>query len=215
MSDARGRFLDMSIIFPGSTSDCLAFEGMSLFSQLEEGLLDAGLCLFGDNAYLNTSYMATPYVGAAAGDRDAYNFYHSQVRIRIECAFGMLMNRWAILRKALLIGISLQRSVALVIDLAKLHNFCINVTDEECDVPSMTAADNLNISLGGGIPLERDEAAQMRLPRQLMGGGDHFDDMDRLTHRARERDAAINHDGLLPCEHLCRQVQDGNLSPTS
>jgi hypothetical protein len=58
--DVRGRILDISIQYPGSTSDCLAFEGMSLFHRLEEGILDPTLCLFGDNAYLNTPYMATP-----------------------------------------------------------------------------------------------------------------------------------------------------------
>jgi DDE superfamily endonuclease len=50
--DVRGRILDISIMYPGSTSDCLAFEGMSLFHQLENGLLAPGLCIFGDNAYL-------------------------------------------------------------------------------------------------------------------------------------------------------------------
>ena len=29
--NARGRFLDISILYPGSTSDCLAFEEMTLF----------------------------------------------------------------------------------------------------------------------------------------------------------------------------------------
>ena len=60
VSDVRGRILDISIVYPGSTSDCLAFEGMSLYQKLEDGILAPGLCLFGDNAYLNTSYMTTP-----------------------------------------------------------------------------------------------------------------------------------------------------------
>ena len=49
--DVRGRILDISIMYPGSTSDCLAFEGMSLFQKLEDGILAPGLCIFGDNAY--------------------------------------------------------------------------------------------------------------------------------------------------------------------
>ena len=44
--DARGKFLDISIMYPGSTSDCLAFEGMSLYSKLENGVLAPGLCFF-------------------------------------------------------------------------------------------------------------------------------------------------------------------------
>jgi hypothetical protein len=53
-------------MYPGSTSDCLAFKGMSLFRDLEEG---PGLCLFGDNASLNSSYMATPYSGVSGGTK--------------------------------------------------------------------------------------------------------------------------------------------------
>jgi DDE superfamily endonuclease len=111
--DVRGRILDISIMYPGSTSDCLAFEGMSLFRRLEQGLLGDGLCLFGDNAYLNTAYMATPYAGVSGGTPDAYNFYHSQLRIRIECCFGMLTHRWAILRSAIPINVSVAKTVAL------------------------------------------------------------------------------------------------------
>jgi hypothetical protein len=89
--DVKGQILDISILYPGSTSDCLAFEGMSLFQKLEEGLLAPGLCIFGNNAYLNTPYMATPYAAVSGGTMDSYNFYHSQLRIRIECAFGILI----------------------------------------------------------------------------------------------------------------------------
>ena len=50
---------------------------------LEDGLLADGLVIFGDNAYLNTKYMATPYPNIAGHDKekskDNYNFYHSQV----------------------------------------------------------------------------------------------------------------------------------------
>ena len=77
--DVRGWILDTSIQFRGSTSDCLAFEGMSLFQKLEEGISAPGLCLFGDNAYLNTPYMATPYAAVSGGTKDSYNFFHSQL----------------------------------------------------------------------------------------------------------------------------------------
>jgi hypothetical protein len=44
--DCRGRILDISVVFPGTTSDCLAFEGSSLFQRLERGLLLPHLCFF-------------------------------------------------------------------------------------------------------------------------------------------------------------------------
>ena len=75
--DARSRILDMAVQFPGSMSDILAFKGMALFDRLEEGLLAPGLCLFGDNAYINTPYMATPYSNVAGDSKDSYNFHHS------------------------------------------------------------------------------------------------------------------------------------------
>jgi hypothetical protein len=62
----KGSFfgLEMLIVFPGSTSDCLAFEGSLLFKRLEDGLLLQRLCLFGgDNAYINSQFMETPFSG--------------------------------------------------------------------------------------------------------------------------------------------------------
>jgi hypothetical protein len=81
VSDRRGRILDISIIYGGSSSDVIAFEGSDLYKRLESGLLAPGLCLFGDNAYLNSPYMATPYPNVGSGSKDNYNYFHSQVRI--------------------------------------------------------------------------------------------------------------------------------------
>ena len=106
VSDCRGRILDISIKYGGASSDCLAFEASDLHTRLENGLMhqdgdNERFVLFGDNAHLNTTYMATPFTNVA-GDpnrvaEDSYNFYHSQLRIRVECAFGMLVQRWGIL----------------------------------------------------------------------------------------------------------------------
>ena len=79
VSDKRGRFLDISIKYGGSSSDCLAFEASDLCRRLEGGLLHPGLVLFGDNAYINTHYMVTPFPNVSSGGKDDYNFYQSQV----------------------------------------------------------------------------------------------------------------------------------------
>ena len=55
------------------------------------------MVLIGDNAYVKLKYMAMPIEGARPGFEDDYNFYHSQCRIIIECAFGILVQRWGIL----------------------------------------------------------------------------------------------------------------------
>jgi DDE superfamily endonuclease len=191
--DARGKFLDLSIRYPGSSSDCLAFEKMSIFTKLmQRGFLAPGLCLFGDNAYINSMFMATPFAGVVSGGtKDAYNFFQSQVRIRIECAFGMLTHRWALLRSAIPMNISIRRTVALVMALAKLHNFCIDENNSD-NVPSILAADELDIEIQGGVPLEMTEmttitGAATSIPSQLIGAGNHFDELDRLSRRRRER----------------------------
>lgn len=185
--DARGRFLDVSVMFPGSTSDVLSFESSAIYTKLEDGLLAPSLCIFGDNAYINTRFMATPYTGVSGGTKDAYNFYHSQLRINIECAFGRLVHRWAILRSAIPMNISIGKTTALVVALTKLHNFCIDENENELSVS--TPGDALNIDLSGGVPMEPSVQANMSLPMGLMGGGEHFDDMDRNTRRRREREA--------------------------
>jgi DDE superfamily endonuclease len=43
--DARGKFLDMSVMYPGLTSDVLAFEGASIYWRLQGGLLAPGMFL--------------------------------------------------------------------------------------------------------------------------------------------------------------------------
>ena len=97
-----------------------------MYERLEGGLLKNGLVLFDDNAYLNTHYMATPFPNFASGSKDDYIFFHSQVRIRVECAFGILVLRWGILRSAIPCNIIIVRTIAVVSCLARLHNFCID-----------------------------------------------------------------------------------------
>ena len=127
VSDANGRILDISIGYGGSSLDCLAFERSELYERCENGLMKNVKVLFGDNAYLNTDYMATPYTNVSGNPeyatKDNYNIHHSQLRIRVECCFGMLVQRWGRLRMALHHSLTISRIVALVNCLARLHNF--------------------------------------------------------------------------------------------
>ena len=112
--DYLGRFLDVDIRHPGSTSDFLVFATSDLKEKLElHGFLADGLVLFGDNTYSNSSYMVTPYK-SAQGSEDDFNFYQSQLRIHVECAFGKLVHRWGILRRPLSSRIGFERTSSLV-----------------------------------------------------------------------------------------------------
>ena len=121
--------------------------------------------------------MATPYAAASGGSKDAYNFYHSQLRIRIECTFGILTHRWSILRSAIPMNVSIRKTVALVLCLAKMHNSCI-VADDNV-VLSCTASDEWKNEVNGAVQMietEHSDSSGGITPRQLLDGGHHFDD---------------------------------------
>ena len=58
-------------------------------------------------------------------DRDSYNFYLSQLRIVIECCFGMIVNKFRVLSRALQTT-SLKRAILTFQACCALHNFIIN-----------------------------------------------------------------------------------------
>eukprot|EP00804_Cyclotella_cryptica_P006356 CCRYP_010184-RB/>CCRYP_010184-RB protein AED:0.20 eAED:0.20 QI:0/0/0/1/0/0/3/0/563 len=187
-SDARGCFLDVSNIYGGSTSDCLTFEGSDLYKRCTQILMkqDVGklpLVLFGDNAYLNSSFMATPYPNVSNDlgkkTKDDYNFYHSQLRIRVECAFGMLVQRWGILCSAFPQNMRTRKVIAMVIALTKLHNFCIDESNNSQEIlPSLEVDNNVLKNRDDGyvemVGVNKHETA---LPTDLINGGHHYDDV--------------------------------------
>jgi hypothetical protein len=88
----------------------LAFGNSFLKKQLDK----ANLCvlvlfvyLAGDNAYVQTPYMCTRWRKAAEAAKDAFKYFHSQVRINIESAFGQL-----VLRKPMPLIVSVQKTDA-------------------------------------------------------------------------------------------------------
>jgi hypothetical protein len=134
VANVNGKKLDISVAY-GAASD--------LYARLEDGLLQNGYVLFGSNAYLNLFFMATPYANVSGNpnkkSKDNYNFFHSQLRIRVECAFGMLVARWGI-RMAISNKLTVTRTIALVNMLARLHIFCLGEVipvqlemDTECE----------------------------------------------------------------------------------
>mmetsp|Transcript_4688 Transcript_4688/g.7094 ORF Transcript_4688/g.7094 Transcript_4688/m.7094 type:complete len:174 (-) Transcript_4688:241-762(-) len=154
--DAKRRFLWVDIQFPGATSDYFAFEQTDLYKKLQrDGFLRPGLCIFGDAAYVNAPYMCVPFrnVHGSGDTKDSYNFFQSQLRINIECAFGMLVHRFGILRKAFPVNVSISKTNSAVLALCKLHNFCIDSNHEE--IGPADIGDTGNIMMEGGMVLPR------------------------------------------------------------
>ena len=57
-------------------------------------------------------------------ENDAFNFYLSQLRIKIEQTFGFLTKKWRIVRRSL--GSNINFAIKLLHACSKLYNFCIN-----------------------------------------------------------------------------------------
>ena len=167
--------------------------------------------VFGDNAYLNSPYMAAPFKRDSRGSEDAYNFFHSSTRINIDCAFGMLVHRWAILRKPFPCNISKSKTTDLVTCLCKLHNYCID--QNEGRALESTAIDALELSSRGAVPFD-----QRGNPQQLMRPGHHFDDVNRNERREFQLQLqrnALNENTILPRDYLHKIVIDKALHRTT
>ena len=152
--DSRRRFTWVEVNMPGAASDFYAFDQSSLKKKLQtEGFLRPGYCLFGDNAYVNTPYMCVPWRNVSSGPKNGMNFFHLSLRINIECAFGMLVHRWGILRKPMPVNLTVHKISSLVLALCKLHNFCIDNGSDAVEGPS--EMDLVNITMEGGLFMPR------------------------------------------------------------
>jgi len=123
-ADHHSRFTYIAMAGPGVTGDRDAIKEVSLFGLVEQ--LPHGYCIVGDAAHEASEHMVTVHDGA---DRlivkcDDFNFYASQLRIRIEMAFGMMQTKWSILQRPVTCRL---KNVLLVVQaIGRLHNCCVN-----------------------------------------------------------------------------------------
>ena len=120
--DSSCRFFYVALAAPGRSSDVVAFQKTSLSKLVES--LPLGRYVLGDNAYVCTEHVLTPFPGMQRIEpqNDIYNFYLSQLRIRIEMTFGRFMNRWCVFQRP--IGLKLKNTGRVFMCAARLHNFC-------------------------------------------------------------------------------------------
>ena len=124
VADHQSRFIYFAVAAPGVSKDRDAIQQCGLSDLIES--LPSGLCIIGDAAYEPTEHLVPVYQGIDKLNPryDNFNFYASQVRIRIEMAFGMLTNKWGILQRP--VGVALKNVKWMMQAAARLHNFCIN-----------------------------------------------------------------------------------------
>jgi hypothetical protein len=96
----------------------------------------------------------------------------------------MLTHRWSILWSAIPMNVSVQMTVALVLALAKLHNYCIDADD--CVVLPSTAPDAWKMEVNGAALLVNVGGSDVA-PQQLIDGGNHFVDIGYHGHHNQQR----------------------------
>lgn len=130
--DRRKRVLWLSGHHQGASHDSSAWMDTDIYEvleDLEEDLAELGFFLVGDSAYPISRNLLIPYPEADTNSpEDAFNFWLSNSRIQIECAFGEIIMRWGIFWRKL--KFPLAKSLVIIRTAAKLHNFLIDTRDD-------------------------------------------------------------------------------------
>lgn len=120
--------------------------------------------------------------------------------------------------------VPVHKTVALVLSLAKLHNYCIDEKEAHCDVAYSSAIDEWRNELTGAVPLvettHHQHADDSRTtgtvtPLQLLDGGNHFDDigLNGCYNRQRQYNYLSRRTGIpLPRDRLHSHVADTGLT---
>jgi hypothetical protein len=85
-----------------------------------------GFHVLGDNAYMLSPTLLIPYSGKEKqnSSKDDFNFFLSQLRIRIKQAFGLLVTKWRVFKKPL--EVRFWRTTLLIEACFRLHTYCID-----------------------------------------------------------------------------------------
>jgi DDE superfamily endonuclease len=128
--DGRYRFLSLSSVVCGSTHDSLAFRASFIGEKLYSQGLPSGYWVAGDAAYVCSESLLVPFCAVQLrheeeGEwRDSFNYFQSSFRVHVEQAFGILVNRFGILWRAL--DFDLPKAGRIVSACALLHNYIID-----------------------------------------------------------------------------------------
>jgi hypothetical protein len=168
-------FVFLGVAGPGVMGDRDAIQQVDLHNLINA--LPGLYCVIGDCAYMSSEKMVPIYRGADAtmARYDDFNFYASQLRIRIEMAFGLMTKKWGILSRPL--SIKMKHMKHLMVCIALPHNYCIDECLKEVEAhmfPRPAGAGKLvftpqNVAFDAHTEHIRNLAAQVE-----------FDDAERL-----------------------------------
>jgi DDE superfamily endonuclease len=130
--DSKCRFQYIAVAGPGVMSDRDALRQCDLFDIIRNlpspfvSLGDAGYTAFEELATIYTAYYSTRFP-----KYDNFNFYASQLRIRVEMAFGYMATKWGVLNRKKGLMVKPKNVWRVLVAIARLHNFCINQKDKD------------------------------------------------------------------------------------
>eukprot|EP01032_Pedospumella_encystans_P029721 gene29721-33555_t len=130
--DSNCRYSMFSCIATGSTNDSLIWDMCNMKHIIEtERRLPDRFYIIGDEAFINTNQLLTPYSGNGLGVwKDSFNYHLSAMRQCIERSFALLTGRWGILWRPLRCAMARWPLVLTVC--AKLHNYCLDKNVSPC-----------------------------------------------------------------------------------
>lgn len=137
--DSNGLFIAVTCKHVGSTNDSAAFETSNLKQLCSQQKFPYHW--MGDNAYSISPTMLVPFICTFVGFQyESFNFYLSQLRVTIERAFGMLIQRWGIFWRKLKFDIPF--ILEIIHACCRLHNYCLKqnipILNEGKDAPVLT-----------------------------------------------------------------------------
>jgi hypothetical protein len=133
--DAKYRFISLSSVVCGSTPDSLAFRASSIGEKLYTHGLPFGYWVAGDAAYVCCESLLVPFSAVQLRDveeglwRDSFNVFQSSLRVHVEPAFGIFVNRFGILWRPL--EFDLPRGSWIISACALLHNYFVDKSDDD------------------------------------------------------------------------------------
>ena len=167
--DHNGRFLEVDLDSPASSSDDKAYSESCFRAKLERpGFIADGLTLFSHGFYTDSNIITLPPHPTNV-DPKYKEVYHRQLRDQVDGAFSGLLQRWALLRRPLPLSLGEQKIKQLVLAICKLQNFCLDDTEL---MPPLLAGDVVFGILNGAVLLDRDFR-----PARLLGVGEYRDDV--------------------------------------
>jgi len=138
--NANCQFVAVVVAAPGGTNNVAAYRRTNFKHYVDS--LPPGRYVLGDNAYICTEHLLTPFSGDNRLDPalDTFNFYCSQLRVTVERSIGLLVQRWQIFKKPMVTRLT---TVSAAIQCGtRLHNFIIEHQGLNNDITLLPIIEN-------------------------------------------------------------------------